>query len=198
MFTGIINHQGLFRGYYKGKLEIAVEAPSLSSQLEIGDSLAVNGVCLSLIRKEKDILFFNLSSETIKRTNLGSLRRGEKLNLELPLSPSSLLSGHLVAGHIDSRGKVLKIINKRTGKRLTVSFPLELKQYIIPKGSIALNGVSLTIAALGHSSIGVELIPITLRNSNLGELKSGDEINIECDMIGKYVYNFVSREKRSK
>ena len=195
MFTGIINHLGLFKGYRQGQKEIIIEAPSLPPGLEIGESVAVNGVCLSLAKKDKYTLFFNLSPETLQKTNLSSLRPGKKLNLELPLTLSSLLSGHLVTGHIDSRGKVLKITEKRPGKRMTVSFPPELKKYFIPKGSVTLNGVSLTIASLGASSFEVELIPITLRNSNLGELRRGDEVNIECDIIGKYVYNWMSEGK---
>lgn len=195
MFTGIINHLGLFKGYRQGKKEIIIESPTLSSEIEIGESLAVNGVCLSLTKKEKHTLFFDLSQETLKKTNLGSLRPGIRLNLEPPLTPSSLLSGHLVTGHIDSRGKVLKIIEKKPGKRINISFPPELRNYLIPKGSIAANGVSLTIASLGLSSFEVELIPITLKNSNLGELKRGDEVNLECDIIGKYVYNWISQKK---
>ena len=198
MFTGIITHIGFFKGYRKGKQEMAVEAATLSSRIEIGESLSVNGVCLSLIKKEKNILFFNLARETIERTNLGSLRQGVKLNLELPLTLSSPLSGHLITGHIDSRGKIVKILQRQAGKRVTVSFPPELRKYFIPKGSVALNGVSLTIADLGTSSFDVELVPITLENSGLGESKRGDDINIECDMIGKYVYNWISQEKREK
>jgi len=196
MFTGIIHHTGLFRGYRRGKQEIVVEAPSISSLIEIGESLAVNGICLSLIKKENNALFFNLSQETTQRTNMGSLRRGEKVNLEQPLTLSSPLSGHLLTGHVDSRGKVLKISVKKPGKKLTISFPSELRPYFIPKGSVALNGVSLTIARLGPSSFDVELIPITLRNSNLGNLRRVDVVNIECDMIGKYVYNWISKGKR--
>ena len=196
MFTGIINHIGLFKGYRKGKQEMAVEAATLSSRIEIGESLSVNGVCLSLIKKEKNTLFFNLSQETIELTNLGSLRQGAKLNLESPLTLSSPLSGHLMTGHIDSRGKIIKIVQKPAGRRVTVSFPPELRKFLIPKGSVALNGVSLTIANLGNSSFDVELIPITLENSNLGGLKRGNNINIECDMVGKYVYNWISQAKR--
>jgi riboflavin synthase len=196
MFTGIINHLGLFKGYRQGKQEIAVEAPSLSLRLEVGDSLAVNGVCLTLIKKEKKDLFFNLSQETLQRTNLGALKPRDPLNLELPLTLSSGLSGHLVTGHVDSRGKVLRMVGKKPGKRLTVSFPPELRRYFIPKGSVALNGVSLTIAALGPTSFEVELIPLTLKNTNLAGLRGGDELNIECDIIGKYVYNWMTQRNR--
>ena len=196
MFTGIINHTGLFKGYRRGKQEITIEAPSIISQIEIGESLAVNGVCLSLIKKENKALFFNLAQETIQKTNLGSLRQGEMLNLEQPLTLFSPLSGHLITGHVDARGKVLLISQKKPGKRLKISYPPELRPYFIPEGSVALNGVSLTIARLSPSSFDVELIPITIKNSNLGNLKRGDAVNLECDMIGKYVYNWISKDKR--
>ncbi len=195
MFTGIIHHLGRFRGYRRGKQEIAIDVPSGLSRLEIGESIAVNGACLSVIKKEKGSFFFSLSQETLQKTTLGALRPGERLNLELPLTLSSLLSGHLLTGHVDSRCKVLKIMSKDKGKRLTVSYPPELQPYFIPQGSVALNGVSLTIADLGPSSLEVELIPVTLEKSNLKDLKRGDSVNIECDMIGKYVYNWVSKEK---
>ncbi len=195
MFTGIIHHIGLFKEYRLGKQEMALEAPELFARLERGESLAVNGVCLSLVRKEKNALFFDLSKETLSRTNLGSLRRGDKLNLELSLTLSSPLSGHLVTGHVDSTGKVLSICKRDFGKRMSISFPGDLKPYFIPKGSVAVNGVSLTIAELKSSSLEVELIPITLDQSNLGHLKPGDKVNIECDIIGKYVYNWISKEK---
>jgi len=195
MFTGIIYHIGFFKEYRLGKQEIALEAPELFARLERGESLAVNGVCLSLVRKEKNALFFNLSKETLSRTNLGSLRRGDKLNLELSLTLSSPLSGHLVTGHIDSTGKVLNIRKRGSGKRMGISFPRDLKPYFISKGSVTINGVSLTIAELKSSSLEVELIPITLDNSNLGHLKPGDKVNIECDIIGKYVYNWIPKGK---
>jgi riboflavin synthase len=195
MFTGIIHHTGIFKEYRIGKQELVLEAPDLSNRLDRGESLAVNGVCLSLIRREKNSLFFNLSKETLSRTNLGSLRKGDRINLELSLTLSSPLSGHLVSGHIDSTGKVLKVQKRGTGKRITLSFPRELKPYFIPKGSVAVNGVSLTIAELQTVSFEVELIPITMDRSNLGHLKGGDIVNIECDIIGKYVYNWMSKQK---
>ncbi len=196
MFTGIIHHLGQFKGYRRGKQEIAVEVPPGFAPVKTGESIAVNGVCLSLVKRERNTTFFNLSPETRQRTTLGSLRPGERLNLEQPLTLSSPLSGHLITGHVDSRGKVLKIMKRERGTRLTVSYPSELRPYFIPQGSVALNGVSLTIVDLGPSSFEVELIPITLENSNLGDLKRGDAVNIECDLIGKYVYNWLSKEKQ--
>ena len=196
MFTGIVSHRGVFRGYREGKNVMAVEAPTLAALLKTGDSLAVNGVCLTLMKKEKDILFFNLSQETLGKTNLGSLRPGEKLNCELPLTLSSLISGHLVSGHIDSTARVLRVVRKGTGKRLAVSFSPDLKPFLISKGSVAVNGVSLTIASLKPDSFEVELIPLTIKETNLDGLGPGDVVNLECDIIGKYVYNWISKEKR--
>lgn len=199
MFTGIVNHLGHFKAYNLGKKVMSIEAPTVAHKLELGESLAINGVCLSLIKKDKNTLHFNLSEETLLRTNLGSLRRGDKLNLELPVTLSTPLSGHLVTGHVDGTGKILKISSSGMGKRISLSFSEELKPYLILKGSVAINGISLTISALTSSSFDVELIPMTLKNSNLGALKRGDEVNIESDLIGKYVYNWwVNKGHRNK
>ncbi len=191
MFTGIITCIGRFRGYRRGRLEMLVEAAGLGSKLEKGDSLAVNGVCLSLLQAERDLLSFNLSRETLATTNLGRLKQGETLNLESPLTLSAPLGGHLVTGHADGVGRVLKNADRRPGKRLSVAFPPGLKPYLVPKGSVALNGVSLTVASLGPTSMETEIIPLTLEKTNLGDLRAGDSVNIECDIIGKYVYNWV-------
>lgn len=196
MFTGIVRHMGHFKGYRLGKREIAIDASTLASRLEPGESLAVNGACLSLIKKEKTTLFFNLSKETLERTNLAFLRPGELLNLELPLTLSSFLNGHLVSGHVDCVEKVLRITEKRNGKRFVISLSPDLRPYFVIKGSVALNGVSLTISDLSPLSFDAEIIPITLKNSNLGALKRGDKVNIESDIIGKYVYNFMRKESR--
>ena len=196
MFTGIIHHSGVFKGFRLGKKEMAVEAPTIPAQIGTGESVNVSGVCLSLIRRENRILFFNLSQETLQRTTLGALRPGAALNLELPLSLSSFLSGHLVAGHIDFKAKVLRMAARKPGQRLALSLPREFRPYFIPKGSVAVNGVSLTVASLGPSSFEIELIPITLEKSNLTGLRTGDEVNVECDMIGKYVYNWITQGNR--
>ena len=186
---------GIFKEYRKGKQEMVIETPELASRVEIGDSLAVNGVCLSLTQKEKNSLGFDLSKETLSRTSLGSLHRGDRLNLELSLTLSSPLSGHLVTGHIDAAGKVTAIKKTGIGIRMNIAFPADLSPYFIPKGSVAINGVSLTIAKLHSSSLEVEIIPITLKKSNLSLLKRGNTVNIECDILGKYMYNWLSKTK---
>jgi riboflavin synthase len=195
MFTGIISHRGIFKEYRKGKQELVIEAPELVDQLEMGDSLAVNGACLSLTQKEKNTLCFDLSKETLSQTSLGSLRKGDQLNLELSLTLSTPLSGHLVTGHIDSTGKIKTVQKRGEGIRMAVTFPKDLRPYFIPKGSVAIDGVSLTIAQMLSSTLEVEIIPITLKNSNLGLLRPGSTVNIECDILGKYVYNWLSRTK---
>jgi len=193
MFTGIIVSTGLFKGYRKSRQEMQLEAADLAPKLDPGASLSVNGVCLSLVSKDNGMLAFGLSQETLGRTNLGALRPGARLNLELPLTLGSLVSGHLVSGHIDAVGRVVRLVEKRPGKRLLISFPSDLRPYFVPKGSVAVNGVSLTIAALEGARLEVEIIPLTLQGTNLGDLRSGDTINLECDMVGKYAYNWFSQ-----
>jgi len=193
MFTGIITHLGIFRGYRNGRRTMGVEAPGLAGRLAEGDSLAVNGVCLTLIKKEGGRLHFDLSQETLDRTNLGALRPGAHLNLEPPATLETLLSGHLVTGHIDGPGRVARLAARPPGKRLTVEFPAGLRPYLVPKGSVAVDGVSLTVAALGARTFDVELIPTTLKNTTLGALGPGAAVNLECDILGKYVYNYLSK-----
>jgi len=196
MFTGIIHLQGLFRGYQRGSRELAIGVPASFPRLDAGESVAVDGVCLSLVRRERDTLFFDLSQETVASTTLGRLRSGETLNLELPLTLQSPLSGHLVSGHIDGMGKVIRSMAKKPGRRVTISLPRDLQLFLVPKGSVAVNGVSLTVAALRGSSFDVELIPMTIAKSNLQALRPGKMVNLECDIIGKYVYNWMSRGQK--
>lgn len=198
MFTGIIHHQGVFKGYSRGKKRIWVEAPPAFPIPGVGESISVNGVCLSLIATEKGGLFFDLSLETLAKTNLGLLRFGDRVNLELPLTLESLLSGHLLSGHVDALGRILKIIPREQGRRVSVAFPAEIRRFLVPKGSIAVNGVSLTIASLRASSFDVELIPLTLAESNLGSLRVGQKVNLECDILGKYVYNWIGKEAEAR
>jgi riboflavin synthase len=196
MFTGIIHYQGSFKSYRPARNELAVEVPSSFPPLEIGESVALDGVCLSLLRREIDTLYFNLSRETLRTTSLGSLSPKDSLNLELPLTLQAPLSGHLVTGHVDGLGRVLRVVKRPSGSRITVSFPRPLRPHFVPKGSVAVNGVSLTVAELRPGSFDVEIIPLTVAKSNLKELKPGRTVNLECDIIGKYVYNWMLRGKK--
>ena len=196
MFTGIITHQGLFAGYRRGREELLVEAPSLAGRLRPGDSVSVSGVCLSLVGGDGAALRFDLSRETRERTTLGALKPRARLNFELPLTLETPLGGHLVSGHVDAVGKVLRVAERRPGRRLTLSFPPTLRPFLVPKGSVAVDGVSLTVASLGPRSLDVELIPLTLEGTNLGSLRAGAAVNLECDMVGKYVYNWLVNERK--
>ena len=191
MFTGIIQQSGRFRGFAKGKTELLVEASGLA--VEIGGSVAVDGVCLSVIRREDKIRAFNLSQETLSRTTLGRIKPEAPLNLELPLTLSAPLGGHLMSGHVDFVGTLKRVQAKSPGRRLVFGLPPEFRRYFISQGSVAVNGVSLTVAALGRTTFEVELIPVTLDKSNLSALRPGAEVNVECDMVGKYVYNWISQ-----
>lgn len=193
MFTGLISHQGRFLGFRRGRSALAVEAPGLAAKLAPGASIAINGVCLTLTGTDRDALTFDLSRETLAKTTLGALKPGAVLNLELPLTLADPLGGHLVSGHIDAVGKVVRISARPPGKRVGIAFPAALRPLLVPKGSVAVDGASLTIASLGPDSFEVELIPTTLASTNLGALRPGAGVNLECDMVGKYVYNWLSR-----
>jgi len=196
MFTGIIQAQGRFSGYRKGRQELVLDAEAIASRVEPGGSVALDGVCLTLADRKAGLLVFNLSRETRDRTTLGALRAGALLNLELPLTLAAPLGGHLVSGHVDCRGRVLRFASRPPGRRLSVSLPDEWRSFVVAKGSVAVNGVSLTVAAAAFSGFEAEIIPATLAATNLGRLRPGSEVNVECDMIGKYVYNFLNRLQR--
>jgi len=195
VFTGLIRYQGKFRGWRKNRTELLLEVPEeLAGQLEPGQSLAVDGVCLTLSRREKNQLLFTLSRETLDRTNLKDYRPGKSINLEPPLRLADFLGGHLVTGHVDSTGQIIEVKSRPPGKRLKIKVPAESRKYLVDKGSVAVNGVSLTVAALGPDWLEVELIPATLQATNLNDLRPGDRVNLEGDIIGKYVYNFLSNK----
>lgn len=196
MFTGIIQEIGKVKEISINlNPYISVVSERLSSVSEIGESISVNGVCLSLFKKEKRTLYFNLSQETLKKTNLSHLRPLSPVNLERSLTLSTPLGGHLILGHVDGVAKVLFIKKVGYGKRVRFSLPIEVKKWAVEKGSIAVNGVSLTIAELGRNYFEVELIPITLEQTNLGILRTGDLVNLEMDIIGKYVEKFLENRK---
>lgn len=171
-----------------------IEAPDLPGPLTEGESVAVNGVCLTVETHEASRLTFHLSLETLGKTNLGMLRPRDLVNLELPLTIQSFLSGHLLTGHVDGTGVVKRVERRDGGLRLRISFPPELEAFLVPKGSVGVNGVSLTIASLLPSRFEVELIPLTLEKTNLSRLRPGDRVNLEGDIIGKYVYNYLSKK----
>ncbi len=191
MFTGIIEAIGDVRGLRRsgpgGRL--GVRAPTLAAGARLGDSIAVDGACLTVATLEGATFWADVSAETLARTTLGGLRPGDAVNLERPLRLGDRLGGHLVTGHVDAIGKVVRVVSRPPGTRAAVSFPSDGRPFLVSKGSVAVNGVSLTVAALGPSFFEVELIPATLETTNLGLLRAGAAVNLEYDIIGKYVYN---------
>ena len=191
MFTGIVSAKGVFRGFGGNGREMIVEAGEIAGKVSPGGSLAVDGVCLTVVRRDGDRLSFNALKETLERTRFRGLRMGDLLNLECPLTLSDPLGGHLVSGHVDFTGKVKSLIPRSPGVRLAVNLPAAFRPFIVAQGSVALNGVSLTVAAVGRTSFEVELIPETVERTNLRRLRAGESVHVECDMLGKYVYNFL-------
>lgn len=196
MFTGIIEEVGkIIKKNRKGDgIEFSVSSNKLIKEMEIGDSIAVNGVCQTVEKIEKNSFVFSTVSETIKKTNLGNLTINSFVNLESSLTLSKKISGHLVYGHVDCTGKILKIIDKNVGHEVTVLYPEEFYKYLINVGSISLNGISLTVANFNNTQFTVAIIPHTWENTVLKYSKIGDNLNLEFDILGKYVEKIVSKK----
>ncbi|HSP06420.1 MAG TPA: riboflavin synthase [Acidobacteriota bacterium] len=196
MFNGIIEVVGAIRRIMPsgdGGARLEVHAGRFATQLHPGDSLAVDGICLTVVKKKGAHVAIDVSAETWRLTNLCERKPGSRVNLEMPLTASTLVSGHFVQGHVEGVAKVLPWKIQGEDVRLCLRIPQKLVEACIPKGSIALNGVSLTIATLRSSRIEVALIPYTLSHTNLGDLQPGQGINVETDMIGRYVVSLVKK-----
>lgn len=162
-------------------------SPVLCKQLKPGISIAINGVCLTVLGKGSDTFSAEVIPETLKRTMLSRLKKDDLVNLELPLTPNSLLSGHIVQGHVDGVGTLEKLSKEANSQILTISFPKDLGKYIVDKGSIAINGISLTIISVSRGILTVGIIPYTFKNTMIHQLKKNDLVNIEVDILAKYV-----------
>jgi riboflavin synthase len=190
MFSGIIESVGTLREFVRGQESavVVVETDTSFSGLEDGESIAVNGVCLTVVEFSESTFRMDLGTETLSKTSFKNSKAGDRVNLERSLTPSSKISGHFVSGHVDQVGKVLKIEEKPGEILLQFSHPASLRPYIMEKGSIALDGISLTVFNCKDDKFNVSIIPFTWSHTSLSTKKIGDLINIECDMIGKYVY----------
>jgi riboflavin synthase len=193
VFTGLIQDvgevQSLATGDAGARLRIAT---SLGSEIELGDSVAVNGICLTATAVDAEGFATEAMNQTLEVTALGGVEAGDKVNLELAMKASDRLGGHIVQGHVDGVGRVEGVADDGFARRLRVGLPPALTRYAIDKGSIALDGVSLTVAALGEAWIEVSLIPETLERTNLGDVKAGRKVNVECDVIAKHVERLVT------
>lgn len=189
MFTGLIEEKGILRKIIKEDLSasLVIEAHKVLEGLKTGESMAVNGVCLTVTSFTAKSFTADVMTETLKKTNLGSLTPGVPVNLERALQVGGRLGGHFVTGHIDATGKILKLKQLGIAVEMWVQIPPGLEQYLIPQGSITLDGVSLTIAELQESAFMVSLIPHTRQETTLGTKRVGDTLNIEADLLGKYI-----------
>jgi riboflavin synthase len=192
MFTGLVEAVGriIERTPSAGGFRLRIGS-SLAPELSPGDSLAVNGVCLTVVHAQREEVLADVGPETVRVTTLGSLRAGATINLERPLRADSRLGGHFVQGHVDAIGCIEGLRQAADFHWLTVSFPLHLAPLIVLKGSIAVDGISLTVARLETDRFDVQVVPFTMDNTNLRHAAARVEVNLECDMVGKYVVRAV-------
>ncbi len=188
MFTGLVESTGklLERKPTSGGFRLRI-ASTLAPELSPGDSLAVNGVCLTVVTAQDGEVHADIGPETVRVTTLGSLSEGSRLNLERPLRADSRFGGHFVQGHVDAIGCVDELRREQDFHWLTVGYPDSLAPLIVNKGSIAIDGISLTVAGLAPGRFEVMVIPFTMEHTNLGSIQQGERVNLECDMVGKYV-----------
>jgi len=189
MFTGLIEEVGTVAAVRTGNrsTRLQIAAPQIAKQTRTGDSIAVNGCCLTLASRRGNDLTFDLLEETIARTNLKKLRRNDQINLERPLRADGRLGGHFVQGHIDCASPILAFDKKDVDFRLEISLPAEFASYVAPKGSIAVNGISLTAAEVLPGSFVAWIIPYTKEHTNLDGAEADDSVNLEFDILAKYV-----------
>jgi len=188
MFTGLIEALGQIQAVDHGSGSVRLRiGTGLAPEMRLGDSLAVNGVCLTVAVVGDDHVIADVGPETLRATTLGSLGVGRGVNLERPMRADARFGGHFVQGHVDATGFVKAVRAEGDAHWLTIRFDPSLASYLIPKGSVAVDGISLTVAALRGDAFDVMLIPHTWRHTAVHALREGDRVNVECDMIGKYV-----------
>jgi len=192
MYTGIIEEKGIVRHVSPNRLVLGCERVAADSDVDA--SLCVNGVCLTVIERGEGSLAFDVTPETLSRSSLGCLREGDPVNLERPVTLLTRLGGHLVQGHVDGVGRVSCVEPNEAGATLVVDAPADVMRYVVEKGSIAVDGISLTVAGLTGSGFSVALIPHTLEMTTLGAARPGDPVNLEVDVIAKYVEGFLRNE----
>jgi riboflavin synthase len=193
MFTGLIQAIGVVKrisGSPEGKT-LAIQCPGLIGDIAVDDSIAVNGVCLTATRLEPDGFIAQAIHTTLEKTTIGLLEPEQRVNLELAMRASDRLGGHLVQGHVNAIGRIGAIETRGQNWLIQIDFPADLRKYMIAEGSITLDGISLTIAELSASRLSVSIIPHTLAHTTLGDRSVGDAVNIEVDIMAKYIENFL-------
>lgn len=197
MFTGLIEEVGIMESSASGEksIKLTIRAKKILEGIKKGDSISTNGVCLTVTSFDSFTFTVDVMPETVRRTNLGKLKKGSPVNLERALRAGDRLGGHMVSGHIDGTGYIREYKDEDNATWLTVETKSEIIKYVIPRGSIAIDGTSLTVADTTENSFRVSLIPVTKEETVLLKKKTGDEVNLECDIVGKYVERFLTFRK---
>ncbi len=197
MFTGIIEEVGRIQEIFKkgGNLRLRIEASRVLNSLKVGDSMNIDGACQTIIGTDRHSFEVEAVEETLTRTNLGRLKKSDLVNLERSLKLSDRLGGHLVSGHVDWVGRIKSIVKKDESSLYEFELPEEHLPYLVQKGSVAVDGISLTVVKVKETSFTVSIIPFTLENTTLNAKRVGDLVNIETDLIGKYVERMVISKK---
>jgi riboflavin synthase len=189
MFTGIVEELGTIKAVNKGRESATLDigAEKVLEGLNLGDSVAVNGVCLTVVRFDRSGFSAEVMAETLRKSNLGTLKSGDRVNLERAMRLGDRLGGHLVAGHVDATGTIKSTVREDIATVFTVDAPEEILRYVIEKGSVAIDGISLTVVDYDKKSFRVSIIPHTASQTTLGFKRSGDTVNLEADMLAKFV-----------
>ena len=195
MFSGIIEETGIIGGVSSSSLSI--KADLVFGDLKLGDSVAINGVCLTVTNIKSKTFDVSVMPETLRRSTIGALKTGDSVNLERALTLSGRLGGHLVEGHVDATGAIQRIGWEGEGELMTVSAPSEVMHYVVEKGFIAVDGLSLTVISRTETSFSVSLVAFSRNHTTIGQKKIGDRVNLEVDIIAKYVEKFVSQREAS-
>jgi riboflavin synthase len=200
LFTGIIEHLGSVASIQTSPdgARLSIRAPEAAKELREGDSIAVNGACLTKVGGDSESFLVDVSPETLKKTGLGSLRSGDRVNLELAMRLGDRLGGHMVSGHVDAVGRVDDRRPEGDSEIVTIQAPPEVMRYVVPKGSVAVDGISLTVAERERDRFRVAIIPHTAHKTTLLSKKPGDMVNLEADLIGKYVEQLVRPDSNPK
>ena len=195
MFTGIITEIGTIKKIFHDGENTAftIVAPQISKNLKIGDSIAINGACHTVVRKTKSNFTVESMPETLKRTNFGDFKVASKVNLERPVGVSGSFDGHFVSGHIDGIAKILAVKKDKNSKIFTLTIPSKLSKLVVEKGSISLDGISLTVISIQKNKIEVGIIPHTLKETNLGIREVGEWVNVEADLLAKHVAKLIQK-----
>lgn len=196
MFTGIIEEIGIVKEVRRSgdNSFIRINAERILSDVQLGDSIAVNGTCLTVTRLDGNIFQADVMNETLNRSSLGSLKQGSIVNLERAMAANGRFGGHIVSGHIDGTGTIINVKNDGIAVWYTISACADIMKYIVEKGSVAIDGVSLTVAKVTESYFSVSVIPHTAENTILSSKKAGDIVNLENDIVGKYVEKFIKND----